>query len=108
MARLGVPVGGRVRKLRAVEDQSTPIPEERTSKLGRTICNRARMGQGHDLARPGRVGEKDASSESTHGERCRQAGARMTGQFSVQTLSEGVQLRQSRGPDAENRRARAL
>ena len=26
MARLGVPVGGRVRKLRAVEDQSAPIP----------------------------------------------------------------------------------
>ncbi len=34
MARLGVPVGGRVRKLRAVEDQSAPIPEERTSELG--------------------------------------------------------------------------
>ena len=26
LARLGVPVGGRVRKLRAVEDQSAPIP----------------------------------------------------------------------------------
>jgi hypothetical protein len=26
MARLGVPVGGRVRKLRAVENQSAPIP----------------------------------------------------------------------------------
>jgi len=35
MARLGVPVGGRVRKLRAVEDQSAPITKERTSKLGR-------------------------------------------------------------------------
>ena len=35
MARLGVPVGGRVRKPRAVEDQSAPIPEERTSKLGK-------------------------------------------------------------------------
>jgi len=34
MARLGGPVGGRVRKLRAVEDQSAPIPRERTSKLG--------------------------------------------------------------------------
>jgi len=34
-ARLGVPVGGRVRKLRAVEDQSAPIPEEITSELGR-------------------------------------------------------------------------
>jgi hypothetical protein len=34
MARLGVPVGGRVRKLRAVEDQSAPIPEEITSELG--------------------------------------------------------------------------
>jgi hypothetical protein len=33
MARLGVPVGGRVRRLRAVEDQSAPIPEEGTSKL---------------------------------------------------------------------------
>jgi len=32
MARLGVPVGGWVRKLRAVEDQSTTIPEERTSE----------------------------------------------------------------------------
>ena len=37
MARLGVPVGGRVRKLRAVEDQSAPIPEEKTSKLGGSI-----------------------------------------------------------------------
>ena len=34
MARLGVPVGGRVRKLRAVEDQSAPIPEEITSERG--------------------------------------------------------------------------
>jgi hypothetical protein len=37
MARLGVPVGGRVRKLHAVEDQSAPIPEEITSELGGTI-----------------------------------------------------------------------
>ena len=28
MARLGVPMGGRVRKSRAVEDQSAPIPED--------------------------------------------------------------------------------
>jgi hypothetical protein len=34
LARLGVPVGGRVRKSRAVEDQSAPIPEEITSELG--------------------------------------------------------------------------
>jgi hypothetical protein len=34
MARLGMPVGGRVRKLRAVEDQSAPIPGDITSKLG--------------------------------------------------------------------------
>jgi len=34
VARLSVPVGGRVRKLRAVEDQSAPIPEEITSELG--------------------------------------------------------------------------
>jgi len=37
MARLGVPVGGRVRKLRAVEAQSAPIPEETTSELGRSM-----------------------------------------------------------------------
>jgi hypothetical protein len=36
-ARLGVPVGGRVRKSRAVEDQSAPIPEETTSELGMII-----------------------------------------------------------------------
>jgi len=29
-----LPVGGRVKKSRAVEGQSAPIPEERTSKLG--------------------------------------------------------------------------
>ena len=34
LARLGVPVGGRVRTLRAVEDQSALIPEETTSELG--------------------------------------------------------------------------
>ena len=38
-ARLGVPVGGRVRKLRAVEDHSAPIPKERTSELGGIIYN---------------------------------------------------------------------
>ena len=37
MARLGVPVGGRVRKPRAVEDQSAPIPEEIASELGGII-----------------------------------------------------------------------
>ena len=37
MARLGVPVGGRVRKRRAAGDQSAPIPEEIMSKLGRSI-----------------------------------------------------------------------
>ena len=37
MARFGVPVGGWVRKLRAVEDQSAPIPGERTRKLGRSM-----------------------------------------------------------------------
>ena len=45
MARLGVPVGGRVRKLRAVEDQSAPIPEEKTSELGRIICSLTRRPQ---------------------------------------------------------------
>ena len=37
MTRLGVPVGGRVRTLRAIEDQSGPILEERTGKLGGII-----------------------------------------------------------------------
>jgi len=38
VARFGVPVGGRVRKLRAVEDQSAPIPEsERVSVEGRGV-----------------------------------------------------------------------
>ena len=37
MARFGVPVGGRVRKPRAVEDQSAPIPEEIGSELGKII-----------------------------------------------------------------------
>jgi len=32
-----LPVGGRVRKLRAVEDQSAPIPEEIASELGGII-----------------------------------------------------------------------
>jgi hypothetical protein len=45
MASLGVPVGGWVRKLRAVEDQSAPIPEEITSELGGIICNLARRPQ---------------------------------------------------------------
>jgi hypothetical protein len=31
MAHLGVPVGGRVKKRRAVEDQSAPIPEDISS-----------------------------------------------------------------------------
>jgi hypothetical protein len=35
MARLGVPVGGRVRKPRAVEDHSAPIPGERTVSVRR-------------------------------------------------------------------------
>ena len=50
MARLGVLLGGRVRKLRAVEDQSVPIPEAITSELGGTIyimggdCSREHLG----------------------------------------------------------------
>jgi hypothetical protein len=42
MARLGVPVGGRVKKLRAVEDPSAPIPEEMTSELGRITFRKSR------------------------------------------------------------------
>jgi len=40
-----LPVGGWVRKLREVEDQSAPIPEERMSKLGGVICNLVRRAQ---------------------------------------------------------------
>jgi hypothetical protein len=49
MARPDMPVGGRVRKSRAVEDQSSSIPVERTSKLGGIIfsCSlRPCLGQG--------------------------------------------------------------
>ena len=42
MARLGAPVGGRVRTLRAVEDPSAPIPEEKTSELGRGMRGQTR------------------------------------------------------------------
>ena len=40
MVRLGVPVGGWVRKLRAVGDQSDPILEEITSELGRGVARK--------------------------------------------------------------------
>ena len=41
LARLGVPVGGRVRKTRAVEDQSALISQEIASELGRGhVANR--------------------------------------------------------------------
>ena len=43
LARLGVPVGGRVRKLRAVEDQSASILGERKSDLGRESGETAGM-----------------------------------------------------------------
>ena len=40
-----LPVGGRVRKLRAVGDQSAPIPEEITSELGVIIiCSTRAVG----------------------------------------------------------------
>jgi hypothetical protein len=40
-----LPVGGRVKKLRAVEDQSASIPEEITSELGGIICSLVRRPQ---------------------------------------------------------------
>jgi len=40
-----LPVGGWVRKSRAMEDQSAPIPEEITSELGGIICNLVRRPQ---------------------------------------------------------------
>ncbi len=45
LARLGVPVGGRVRKLRAVEDQSAPIPGEMTSEHGGSILRVATISE---------------------------------------------------------------
>ena len=65
MARLGVPVGGRVKTLRAVEDQSAPIPREIASKLGR-VSLLARCGLAWDKARlgaPGWEGEKSGLFE---------------------------------------------
>ena len=57
MARLGVQVGGRVRKLRAVEDHSASIPKEGTSKLGGSLWKLGRRRvetfwnlRGHGLA----------------------------------------------------------
>jgi hypothetical protein len=41
-----LPVDGRLRKLRAVEDRSAPIPEEITSKLGGSLCSLTRGPQG--------------------------------------------------------------
>ena len=38
MARLGVPVGGRVRKSRAVEDQSAPNPRRENKRAGREMA----------------------------------------------------------------------
>jgi len=73
MARLGVPVGGRVRKSRAVEDQSAPIPEEKVSKIGR-------MGQ----KRPGALharrgwGRNDTRADPLLPERARSECARST------------------------------
>ena len=52
-ARLGVPMGGRVRKLRAVEDQSAPIPEEITSKFGGTYFLKGAGRLMHMLRREG-------------------------------------------------------
>ena len=40
-----LPVGGRVRRLRAMEDQPAPIPEEITSGLGGIMCHLARRPQ---------------------------------------------------------------
>jgi hypothetical protein len=64
LARLGVPVGGRVRKLRAVEDQSASIPEEITSELGGIICNLARRPHVDQHGCPSKI-EKRARLEGT-------------------------------------------
>ena len=66
LARLGVPVGGRVRKLRAVGDSSGSSWATYTSKLGRIIfghslwpCQGQGASQGEEsvLADSGRAGE---------------------------------------------------
>ncbi len=49
MARLGVPVVGREKKLRAVEDLSTSIPEGNTSELGGNIYMVRRAVEDHWL-----------------------------------------------------------
>jgi len=55
-ARLGALRAGRVKMLRAVEDQSALIPEERTSELGRIKISRMGsgcLGKGRASTRPG-------------------------------------------------------
>jgi hypothetical protein len=64
MARLGVPVSGRVRKLRTVEAQSAPISEERTSEPGGIICRFARRPQWGQHGRHS-MREKQASLEGS-------------------------------------------
>ena len=64
MARLGVPVGGRVRRTRAVEDQSAPIPEEKASKIGRIGQERP----GALLARRTRTFRKCSSDARSKGQ----------------------------------------
>ena len=52
-----LPVVGRVRKLRPMEDQSAPIPEERTSELGGIIFSHLlRLCLGKGASRGARVG----------------------------------------------------
>ena len=52
MVRLGVPVGGRVRKLRAVEDQSVPITMEKDRQAWREHVYRSMCAVGDRAGHP--------------------------------------------------------
>jgi hypothetical protein len=49
LARLGVPVGGRVRRLRAIEDQSAPIPEDTERAWREHLNDASRLPRSRDV-----------------------------------------------------------
>ena len=51
LARLGVPVGGRVKKSRTVEDQSAPIPERGQASLEGSLMRPVQSNLGPSLGK---------------------------------------------------------
>jgi hypothetical protein len=60
-----LPVGGRLKTLRAVEDHSAPIPEEVTSKLGGSIIELCSQGSRARLGAPRAGGGENARRAPT-------------------------------------------